>query len=352
MGYGPLGRLQEARLTTPDGARLQQAFAECRAAGCSGVALEASSHALEQGRLASANVDVAVLTHLGRDHLDYHGSMEAYADAKRRLFELNSLRAQVLNLDDELGRRLQERAGGAVFTYSLSDPAADLYVESVTAHPDGLTLDIRAGKNLYPASLPLLGRFNVANALAAAGAALALGRPLDEIIRRLSTLESVAGRMERFCRPGKPLVVVDYAHTPGALQHSLQALREHCRGNLTVVFGCGGERDTGKRPLMGGVAACYADYLLITDDNPRNEQAQSIHQDILQGVNQSVSGSHAAVEPDRAQAIERAIRTSGADDAVLIAGKGHESTQQVGAEYIPFSDRQVVLQLLDKSGVR
>ncbi|MCG5529575.1 UDP-N-acetylmuramoyl-L-alanyl-D-glutamate--2,6-diaminopimelate ligase [Halorhodospira halochloris] len=352
LGYGLPGRLELSRLTTPDSAQLQQAFFHCQTAGCSGVALEASSHALEQGRLAAAKVDVAILTHLGRDHLDYHGSPEAYADAKRRLFEINSLRAQIINLDDEFGQRLRESAGGAVFTYSLQNPEADIHAVSVEPQPYGSDVELRVGKTTYKTSVPLLGRFNVANALAAVGVALALGRPLEDVIGKLPSLQPVAGRMERFIRPGYPLVVVDYAHTPGSLQYSLEALRQHCQGKVTVVFGCGGERDTGKRPLMGQVAAHHADAVWITDDNPRGEDAEQIRRAISQGARDCANSAAISVQPDRAQAIQQAIAHAGADDAVLVAGKGHESTQQIGAEYIPFSDREVVLAALEPEEVR
>ena len=352
LGYGLIDSLHQSRLTTPDGALLQKAFAHCRSAGCGGVALEASSHALEQGRLGLTSVDVAVLTHVGRDHLDYHGSPEAYAYAKRRLFERSSLRAQVVNLDDELGRRLYESAGGAVFTYSLKDPAADLYAKSVQPQADGLVIELCVGTTTYSARLPLLGRFNAANALAAVGAALALGRPISGVIERLNSLNPIAGRMEQLSHPEGPLVVVDYAHTPGALQHSLAALREHCQGEVTVVFGCGGERDPGKRPLMGQVAARYADSVIITDDNPRYEDAATIRRAISQGISQFAPGVVPVIEPDRAAAIEHAICTAAQGDGVLIAGKGHESTQQIGAECRPCSDREVVLEIVRREGVR
>ncbi|MBK1727424.1 UDP-N-acetylmuramyl-tripeptide synthetase, partial [Halorhodospira neutriphila] len=285
LGHGVPGRLRAGGLTTPDAAGLQRALAECRAEGCRGVALEASSHALDQGRLGGTAVDVAVLTHLGRDHLDYHGSAEAYADAKGRLFELPSLRAQVLNADDPFGRRLQERAAGPVFTYSLEGQAeAGLQAESIAPAADGLELVLRAGQRRHRLRLPLIGRFNAANALAAAAAATALGRPVEAVLERLAGLAPVPGRMERLTAPGAPLVVVDYAHTPGALEQALQAVRAHTAGRLTVVFGCGGERDPGKRPLMGGAAARYADRVVLTDDNPRGEPPAAIRAAIRAGA--------------------------------------------------------------------
>ncbi len=339
LGYGVPGRLRAGGLTTPDAAGLQRALAECRAEGCRGVALEASSHALDQGRLGGTAVDVAVLTHLGRDHLDYHGSAEAYADAKGRLFELSSLRAQVLNIDDPFGRRLQERAAGPVFTYSLEGRAeAGLRVESLIPTADGLDLVLRTGQRRHRLRLPLIGRFNAANALAAAAAATALGRPAGTVLERLAGLAPVPGRMERLTAPGAPLVVVDYAHTPGALEQALQAVRAHAAGRLTVVFGCGGERDPGKRPLMGAVAARYADRVVLTDDNPRGEAPATIRAAIRAGV----AGTAEAVEEvaDRAAAIAAAIGGAGPDDAVLIAGKGHEAYQEGRGGRTPFCDRR------------
>lgn len=348
-GYGLPGNLQPAALTTPHSVELQRIFAQLRAANCCGVALEASSHALQQGRLNGAEIDVAVLTHLGRDHLDYHGSREAYADAKTRLFEFASLRAQVLNSDDEFGQRLQQRAGGAVFSYSLSTPQADVYAESVEPCEDGIEITLGVGRTRHRTRLPLIGRFNAANALAAVGAALALGRPLDEVIARLASLRPVPGRMERYSYPGKPLVVVDYAHTPGALRGALAAVREHCRGRLSVVFGCGGERDPGKRFPMGEIAAQLADQAIITDDNPRHEDSEQIRQTIAAGFAHIV-GSLPLIEPARDKAIEQAIGAAGPADTVLIAGKGHEEVQQIGSRFLPCSDRHTVLRALDREG--
>ena len=342
LGYGRIGRLQAAELTTPDAAALQQALAACRDAGASGVAMEASSHALEQGRLAGTAVDLAVLTQLGRDHLDYHGSMEAYAEAKSRLFELPSLRARVLNLDDALGQRLYERAAGAVFTYSAEGAAADLAAEAVTPLANGLRVELRLGGVRRSVHLPLLGRFHVANALAALGAALALGRPLDAVLERLAGLQPVPGRMEHLpAGDGAPLVVVDYAHTPGALEQALAALREHTEGRLTVVFGCGGDRDPGKRPLMGEVAARLADRVVITDDNPRTEPPAAIREAIAAGA-----GDTAEIVADRGEAIRTAVEAAGPADAVLVAGKGCEAVQEGPDGRAPFSDRDAAARLL------
>ncbi|MFP4146884.1 MAG: UDP-N-acetylmuramoyl-L-alanyl-D-glutamate--2,6-diaminopimelate ligase [Halorhodospira sp.] len=346
LGYGLEGQLHTGGMTTPDPGALQAALAACRDEGACGVAMEASSHALEQGRLAGTEVDLAVLTHLGRDHLDYHGSMEAYADAKSRLFELASLRGQVLNLDDDLGRRLYDRAAGPVLTYSADGRAADLVAEAVTPGPEGLRLTLCVGRMRRVVHLPLFGRFNVANVLAAVAAALALGRPLETLLARLPRLRPVPGRMEWLpVDDAHPLVVVDYAHTPGALEQALTTLREHANGQLTVVFGCGGDRDPGKRPLMGAVAARLADRVIITDDNPRSEPPASIRAAIA-----VAAGAASEVVPDRGAAIRAAIEASSPGDVVLIAGKGHETSQEVDGVCQPFCDRTEVLRLLGDPG--
>ena len=341
LGHGLVDQLAPGHLTTPDAAALQRTLAACRDAGATGVALEASSHALAQGRLAGTAVDIAVLTHLGHDHLDYHGSAEAYADAKARLFELPGLRAQVLNIDDALGQRLHERATGAAFTYSAAGAEADLAAEGIAPTADGVALTVRVGGLRRALQLPLIGRFNVANALAAAGAAIAAGRPLETVLDRLAELRPVPGRMECCRVAGAPLGVVDYAHTPGALAHALEAVREHTRGRLTVVLGCGGERDRGKRPLMGETAARRADRVIITDDNPRGEPADRIRDEIAAGA-----GASAEIIPGRAEAIRAAFATAGEGDAVLVAGKGHEAEQEIDGVRWPLSDRVEVARAL------
>ena len=345
LGHGLLGALQAGELTTPDAASVQRALAECRAAGAAGVALEASSHALAQGRLASTAVDVAVLTHLGRDHIDYHGSLEAYADAKGRLFEQPSVRAQVLNIDDALGQRLWDRASGAVFTYSPGGRSADLAVRAVVPQADGLRLELVFGGRHRPLHLPLIGAFNAANALAALAACVAAGRPLDALLPRLEKLHPVPGRMERFQAAGAPLVVVDYAHTPGALEQALEAVRAHTRGRLAVVFGCGGDRDRGKRALMGEAAARLADRVWITDDNPRSEDPAAIRAEVRGGTG---GGAHVTERAGRAEAIAAAIAELGPDDALLVAGKGHESAQEIAGQRHPFSDREQVARALGR----
>lgn len=343
LGYGPPGALTPTSMTTPDAASLQQALAECRDAGCRAVALEASSHALDQHRLAGTEVDVAVLTNVGRDHLDYHGSLEAYAAAKSRLFQVGVAGIGVFNIDDPLGRRWAEAAAGRRVTYSNAGNPADLRAVEVHSAPHGMEIElVVAGDAGHRVRLGLMGRFNVANALAAAGAAIALGHRADAVVAALACLSPVPGRMERFSAPGRPLVVVDYAHTPEALKHALAALRDHCRGRVVAVFGCGGDRDRGKRPLMGRVAEEGAEVVVITDDNPRSEDGAAIAAEITAGMERL----RPWVIRDRAEAIAQAVEQAGPDDVVLIAGKGHESEQEIAGARHPFSDREVVAAVL------
>ncbi len=343
LGYGAPGALVPTAMTTPDAAALQYALAQCRDAGHRTVALEASSHALDQHRLAGTEVDVAVLTHIGRDHLDYHGTVEHYAAAKARLFADGAPGVPVLNLDDPWGRRWATR--GDVLTYSADGKEADLRATALRPTAEGLEMEVAwRGGAVQPVRLALMGRFNAANALAAAGAAIALGYPGEAVVDRLAALTPVPGRMERFTAPGRPLVVVDYAHTPEALRHVLEALRGHCRGCLTAVFGCGGDRDRGKRPLMGRVAAERADAVVLTDDNPRSEDGDAIVAEIAAGMG---AARAPRIVRDRAEAIAWAVERAGPGDVVLVAGKGHESEQETAGVRRPFSDRETVMAILD-----
>jgi UDP-N-acetylmuramoyl-L-alanyl-D-glutamate--2,6-diaminopimelate ligase len=342
LGCGFPGALEPGTHTTPDAVTLQRRLALLRARGALAAAIEVSSHALDQHRAAAVDIDVAVLTQLGRDHLDYHGSVEAYAAAKRRLFEYAGVGARVLNRDDGFGRDLIDRHADTAITYSPSGAAADIRLTGFRPEATGmrLVLDVRGTEATL--SLPLFGRFNAANAMAALGALLGLGQSPAEALDRIARLKPVAGRMERFVAPAKPTVVVDYAHTPGALAAALDAARQHCGGRLWVVFGCGGDRDPGKRPLMGKAACDGADRVVITSDNPRSESPEAIIADIRRGCD----GADVHAEPDREAAIAWALERAADDDLILIAGKGHETTQVIGAEVRPFSDRETVRSLL------
>jgi UDP-N-acetylmuramoyl-L-alanyl-D-glutamate--2,6-diaminopimelate ligase len=351
LGYGVYGRLQPPSHTTPDSLRLQAEFAGLRDAGVRQVVMEVSSHALHQRRTDGTAFDTAVLTHLSRDHLDYHGSTEAYAEAKRRLFVSEGLATAVLNIDDAFGRSLagQLGAGLRVIAYGHSrDECARaaahwIALEQVLPREHGIALRLDSSWGVQVFESRLLGAFNANNLMAALGALLASGLTLEVAVNRLAGVTTVPGRMELFCQPGMPRVVVDYAHTPHALESALQALRPHCSGELVCVFGAGGERDQGKRPLMGAAAERFADRVVLTSDNPRGESPQAILEQIAAGFEQP---QRARCIVDRGCAIDAAIAAAAADDLVLVAGKGHEDYQQIGERRLAFSDRERVQQAL------
>ncbi len=336
LGTGFHGSLKSGRLTTPDPIAVQATLSDLRKAGARAVAMEVSSHALDQGRVAALDFDVAVLTNLSRDHLDYHGSMQAYADAKARLFAWRTLKCRVLNLDDELGRELAGReAESRLITYSLKDPAATLYCREALFDDSGVRATLVTAQGERNLRSGLLGRFNLSNVLAAVGALLGMDYPLDDILKVLPLLEGPVGRMQRLGGGNRPLVVVDYAHTPDALDQVLQALRPHAKGQLACLFGCGGDRDSGKRPLMAAVAERLADRVLVTDDNPRSEEPLAIFDDIRAGF---ANPETVPFVPGRGPAIAQAIAAAGADDVIVLAGKGHEDYQEIHGQRLPFSD--------------
>lgn len=352
LGYGPVGRLGPAQLTTPDAFALQAELARQRAAGVQFVAMEVSSHALELGRVTGTRFHTAVFTNLTRDHLDFHGDMSAYGAAKRRLFEHPGLTHAVVNLDDAFGRDLFATCRGRipVTGYRVVDgelPAVappDAVLGAWRDAPPGtLDLDVLGPRGRGRLRCALTGRFNAANLLAACATLCALEVPFERALDILARARAVAGRMEAFQAPGRPLVVVDYAHTPDAVAQALAALRPQCRGRLVCVFGCGGDRDPGKRPQMGAVAESGADRVVITSDNPRSEDPHVIIAAIRRGMQRP---ERAVVEPDRAAAVTLAIRNAGADDIVLVAGKGHETTQEIHGQRHPFSDRELVRKVL------
>lgn len=346
LGAGLYGSLQDTGHTTPDPVTLHAALARMRDAGARWAAMEVSSHALDQGRVAGVRFACGVFTNLTHDHLDYHGTLEHYAAAKRRLFDLPGMGHAVINVDDPVGRSWLAHlpAPIEVIGYSLDGAArADLTGEELRLGPDGLSMTLNFRGRRAPLATPLLGRFNAYNLLAAAGALVALGLPLDQVARRLAHAPVVPGRMERFGGAGRPLVVVDYAHTPDALENVLKALREHCRGRLWCVFGCGGDRDPSKRPVMGQVAESRADHLVVTDDNPRGEEPQAIVAAILAGM---VRPRQAAVIHERGAAIAHALAAAAPEDVVLVAGKGHETYQEYRDGRRDFSDCAAVAHLL------
>ncbi|OFS70286.1 UDP-N-acetylmuramoyl-L-alanyl-D-glutamate--2,6-diaminopimelate ligase [Pseudomonas sp. HMSC08G10] len=336
LGTGFYGELRSGRLTTPDPIAVQATLNDLKHGGAKAVAMEVSSHALEQGRVAALAFDIAVMTNLSRDHLDYHGSMEAYEAAKAKLFAWPDLRCRVVNLDDEFGCRLAQSHGESrLISYSLLDPAATLFCKQARFDDDGVRAVLVTPQGEHALRSRLLGRFNLSNMLAAVATLLALDYPLDEILKVTPQLQGPIGRMQRLGGGEKPLVVVDYAHTPDALEKVLEALRPHAHGRLLCLFGCGGDRDRGKRPLMAEVAERLADRVLVTDDNPRTEDPQRIFDDIRPGFAKPADVEFVA---GRGDAIAHLIATAAADDVIVLAGKGHEDYQEINGERHDFSD--------------
>ncbi len=346
LGAGLHGALHAGERTTPDVIRVHGLLAEFRDAGATDVAMEVSSHALDQHRVDGLHFDVAVFTNLTRDHLDYHGTMEAYGAAKAKLFAWPNLRAAVINIDDAFGRDLATRvpAGVRLVRCGLASSDADIRARDVHTHSDGIDFELATAWGMAAVQSRLLGRFNVANLLAVAGVLGALDVPFDRIVDALQSLEPVAGRMNRLGGGGLPLVVVDYSHKPDPLEQVLATLRAHCEGKLICVFGCGGERDAGKRPVMGAIAERLADVVIVTDDNPRGEDGDAIAAQIVAGMR---APQRAIVERDRARAIDMAIAQARTGDVVLIAGKGHETYQEVAGAKRPFDDLRVARAALE-----
>ena len=343
LGNGLVGELSEGRNTTPDPIVLQRLLAEYLKRGARCAAMEVSSHGLDQGRAAGLHFDVAVFTNLTRDHLDYHRTMEAYAEAKFRLFSARGLTHAVINADDDSGRRFAERLRGTrleVITYGLEarhDPR--IIASNVRLSGAGVEFDVASEWGRARVSAGVLGAFNVSNLLAVLGVLLTHGTPFADAVRALSSLEPVAGRLERVAEPGAPLVVVDYAHTPDALEKALAALRPGVApgGRLFCVFGCGGDRDRGKRPIMGEAAARLSDHVIVTSDNPRGEAPVAIIEEVMSGI---VGGDVEWIE-DRQVAIFSAVHQARPGDVILVAGKGHETYQEIAGVRHPFSDREV-----------
>jgi UDP-N-acetylmuramoyl-L-alanyl-D-glutamate--2,6-diaminopimelate ligase len=346
LGAGLYGAVEPTGFTTPLVLQLHALLGQLRDAGARAVAMEVSSHALDQGRVDGVHFDVAVFTNLTRDHLDYHGDMAAYGAAKARLFQWDGLRAVVLNLDDAFGRELSTTLSPDTRCIGVSSRGAQAQVraENLVLDAEGIAFDLLLGDARFAVRSPLLGRFNVDNLLAVAGALHALGDAPAATAATLSELRPVAGRMNRIGGDsGKPLVVIDYAHTPDALEQALTSLRAHGHGRLVCVFGCGGERDRGKRAQMAVAVEHHADVAVVTDDNPRGEDGDAIVEEILAGFTRR---ENVVVERDRAAAIARAIGMAGAGDIVLVAGKGHEPYQEVAGVRLPFDDTQVATSVL------
>ncbi|MEJ2042361.1 MAG: UDP-N-acetylmuramoyl-L-alanyl-D-glutamate--2,6-diaminopimelate ligase [Reinekea sp.] len=338
-GQGLWGQLTTTLNTTPDVIRLHAELARQKSQGAEYSAMEVSSHGLDQGRVNGVHFSTAVFTNLSRDHLDYHGTMDAYGRAKWKLMHWPDLKNAVVNLDDPWVRNnISSIQAENIWTYGIEN-VADVYAVSIRCHSAGIDATVRTKMGEVQLNLRLLGRFNLANALAAFTVLLAEGVPLNTASRVVSNCNPVKGRMETIKAPYQPTVVVDFAHTPDALVKALQACREHVDGRLGIIFGCGGDRDGGKRPEMAAVAEELADFVIVTDDNPRTESSSAIIADIYKGFS---APEKVTIIADRKDAIMQTLTHASRDDVILIAGKGHENYQDINGVKHPFSDQETV----------
>lgn len=340
--------LEKTLNTTPDACQMQRLLAGFVAKGAKQVALEASSHALVQGRIEGLKTDVAVFTNLTRDHLDYHSTMEEYARAKRLLLEQPGLKHIIVNLDDSEAKNWINAASQeksiTVLSSMLSPEKLNAnwqycVAQNIQFHSNGLSFLLRSSWGDAQISCALLGNFNVSNLLAAMASMLVLGHSVESLANACEQVKPVAGRMELFSTAKKGNLIVDYAHTPDALEQALVSARMHCRGTLFSVFGCGGDRDKGKRPMMGKIAQQFSDKVYVTTDNSRSEVPRAIVADILQDT---VNADEIVIELDRKVAIKQALEQSSSGDLVLVAGKGHETTQIIGEHSLPYDEREYV----------
>jgi UDP-N-acetylmuramoyl-L-alanyl-D-glutamate--2,6-diaminopimelate ligase len=348
IGYGPLNALKQAEMTTPDPISLQGMLADCIDAGVEKVAMEVSSHALDQGRVDDIAFDVAVFTNLSRDHLDYHGTMEAYEAAKRRLFIDCHPRFAVVNHDDPAGKSLSRliNNGTQVLTYGTNG-STELRGSILNMDSSGMRISVASPWGGGEIQTGLMGAFNLSNLLASAGTLALMGMPWNQVMHEMEIMHPVPGRMHCLGgEPGQPVVVVDYAHTPDALEHALTALRSHLHGRLVCVFGCGGDRDKGKRPMMAKIAESLADHIVMTTDNPRGEDPWAIFTDMAAGLERP---DDAQVIADRGEAIRAAVEESGPGDIVLVAGKGHEDYQETAGQKLVFSDEDAIREVLEEA---
>lgn len=332
------------QLTTPDAVSVQRILAELANNGTDSVALEASSHSLVQYRLQSVEIDTAVFTNLSRDHLDYHKDLQSYAAAKARLFEMPSVKTAIINLDDSVGGQIAANLQPEIqlITFSLDNQIADIYCSHIELDASGINAQLVTPWGEGRIKSSLIGGFNLSNLLAVIAAACVQGVSLDNCLQLLPELQAAPGRMQSVSINAEPQVIVDYAHTPDALEKVLQAIKPYCLGQLWLVFGCGGNRDSGKRIEMGKIANQFADKIIITNDNPRFEQPELIAEQIIQGIDKDVK-----VELDRRRAISTSIIQAESQDIILIAGKGHEDYQIIGDTKLPFSDYQEALIALE-----
>ena len=356
LGYGDYRSLTPLNNTTPhlvDIHRILHSIQSTEAVrGEALVAMEVSSHALVQQRVAGLQFEVAIFTNLTRDHLDYHGTMQAYGEAKALLFKADLAKKAVINVSDEFGRQLAAKCTLPVLAYGQLKDCVDysefLGYDQLEITPLGYQFRLTSHLGQQQLQIKVLGEFNIQNVLAAFGAMLQLGHSFEVLVAAVQQLSSVPGRIEQFYQARrKVMAVVDYAHTPDALEQTLLAVRNHCQGQLWVVFGCGGDRDKGKRPLMGAIAERLADQLIITADNPRSEDVMAICLDIAAGCTKQ----QYQLITDRKTAICTALEQAKAGDLVLIAGKGHEDYQIIGHEILPYDERAFVRQLVTETAL-
>ncbi|HSW69254.1 MAG TPA: UDP-N-acetylmuramoyl-L-alanyl-D-glutamate--2,6-diaminopimelate ligase [Gammaproteobacteria bacterium] len=348
LGNGLYGDIKPSHLTTPDAITLQKTLAEFFKQGAKMTAMEVSSHSLDQGRVNGVEFDVGIFTNLTRDHLDYHHTMEAYGAAKKRLFDQSKY--AIVNADDAFGREILKSFKGRknVLAYSSElGKKTPIYAEKIQLNHSGIKAHLVTPWGDVNLTSALVGQFNLDNLLAIIAALCVVDIPLHSVMENIQKLQPVEGRMQAFGGDQQPLVIVDYAHKPDALEKVLMTLRQQCQGKLYCIFGCGGDRDRGKRPLMAKIAEHYADQVIVTDDNPRHENPKQIIQDILQGFTDSF---RVIIEHDRAKAIYDTIQFAVSSDCVLIAGKGAETYQLIGDEKFPFSDAEKVKKVLNLKG--
>ncbi len=350
VGQGVLPTLQPMVRTTMDAISLQAALAQFAAQQVDVVVVEVSSHALDQGRVAAVAFDYAVLTNISREHLDYHHTMGHYSDCKKRLFSWPTLKGVVLNADDYYGRHWLNELTPSLqrCSYSLQQHDSNLVMTERRLTSTGIQASVSNGEESGQLVSHLVGEFNAANLLAVIATLQLLNFSLAQSLATIPQLQAAPGRMQPCRRNNQPLVVIDYAHTPDALAQALSALRQNCQGRLYCLFGCGGDRDRGKRAEMAAVVEQYADHIIITDDNPRSEPSQQIIADILVGFDQV---QHVEVEPDRRAAIALAITQADSEDIVLLAGKGHECYQEINGEFFPFDEQAIVQNCFNLEGL-
>ncbi|MBT4836211.1 MAG: UDP-N-acetylmuramoyl-L-alanyl-D-glutamate--2,6-diaminopimelate ligase, partial [Methylococcales bacterium] len=347
IGNGIVGHLKQSSHTTLDIISINKMLNDFSKDDVKNVVMEVSSHGLDQGRVAELKFQTAVFTNLTRDHLDYHKTTENYAKCKLKLFAMKDLKNAVVNVDDPFSQTILDHLNHQinVIVYGIKWVKTDknyVFARDITFEPNGMVVNFTSSWGDGVFNTKLLGDFNVSNLLAVLGILFCSGITVDKAINYIQSVNNVAGRMEKFTANNLPKVIVDYAHTPDALEKALKTLNSHCDGKIWCVFGCGGSRDQGKRKIMGAIAEQMCDQIVLTDDNPREEQSEKIIEDILLGM---INKPMVIIKQDRRQAIEYAVTNADMNDFVLVAGKGHENYQEINGRRLPYSDREIVSNL-------